>query len=48
VGARQFGETFQGPPEAVYEYVLLTIDVSLQRLFVILDGAVIDEHEYRS
>lgn len=43
-----FGETFQGPPEAVYEYVLLTIDVSRQRLFVILDGAVIDEHEYRS
>jgi hypothetical protein len=43
-----FGETFQAPPEAVYEYVRLTVDVAQQCLSVFLDGAVIDEHEYRS
>lgn len=43
-----FGETFQAPPEARYEYVRLTIDLALQRLFVNLDGAVIDEHHYPS
>jgi hypothetical protein len=43
-----FGETFQAPPEAMYEYVRLTIDVARQRLMVFLDGALIDEHEYNS
>jgi hypothetical protein len=43
-----FGETFQAPPEATYEYVRLTIDVVQQRLLVFLDGALIDEHEYNS
>jgi hypothetical protein len=43
-----FGEKFQAPPEAVYEYVRLTIDVAQQRLLVFLDGTIIDEHEYRS
>lgn len=43
-----FGETFPAPPEATYEYVRLTVDVGQQRLFVCLDGAIIDEHDYRS
>lgn len=43
-----FGETFQAPPEAIYEYVRLTINVAQQRLLVFLDGVLIDEHEYRS
>jgi hypothetical protein len=42
-----FGETFMAPPEAMYEYVRLTIDVADQRLLVFLDGSLIDEHEYR-
>jgi len=42
-----FGETFMAPPEARYEYVRLTIDVADQRMFVFLDGSLIDEHEYQ-
>jgi putative transposase len=41
-----FGEKFHLPPEAVYEYVIATIDVAKQKLKVILDGVVIDEHDY--
>jgi transposase InsO family protein len=41
-----FGETFRAPPEATYEYVRLTVDVERQRLVVLLDGTVVDEHEY--
>lgn len=43
-----FGETFKAPPEAIYEYVQLTIDVTEQQLFVFLDGALIDQHDYQS
>jgi putative transposase len=41
-----FGELFPAPPEAIYEYVQLTIDVERQRLSVFLDGNQIDEHQY--
>ncbi len=41
-----FGEMFPAPPEAMYEYVQLTIDVERQRLGVFLDDKQIDEHEY--
>ena len=41
-----FGEIFPAPPEAIYEYVQLTIDVERQRLGVFLDGKQIDEHTY--
>jgi len=41
-----FGEIFLAPPEAMYEYVRLTIDVADQRLLVFLDGSLIDEHDY--
>lgn len=41
-----FGEMFPAPPEAIYEYVKLTIDVERQRLGVFLDGKQIDEHRY--
>jgi putative transposase len=43
-----FGERFRAPPEATYEYVRLTVDVERQRLLVVLDGTLIDEHAYRS
>ena len=41
-----FGEKFPAPPEAIYEYVRLTVDVDTQRLLVYLDGQVLDEHDY--
>lgn len=41
-----FGEKFHAPPEAIYEYVRLTIDVDTQRLLVYLDGQIVDEHDY--
>jgi len=41
-----FGEMFPAPPEALYEYVRLTIDVDDKRLHVFLDGKQIDEHRY--
>jgi putative transposase len=43
-----FGEKFRAPPECGYEYVRLTIDVAAQRLQVVLDQCVIDEHPYRT
>lgn len=41
-----FGEKFAAPPEAVYEYVKLTVDVEHQRLGVYLGANQIDEHAY--
>lgn len=41
-----FGEKFPAPPEAIYEYVRLTVDVDTQRLTVHLNGDVLDEHPY--
>jgi putative transposase len=42
-----FGERFRAPPETVYEYVRVTVDVERQRLLVFLDGTLVDDHEYR-
>jgi len=42
-----FGELFPMPPEAVYEYVWATVDVSKQHLTFYIDGTVIDEMAYR-
>jgi putative transposase len=42
-----FGEHFQAPAVAHYEYVRLTIDVERQRLGVYIDGTLQDEHPYR-
>lgn len=41
-----FSEKFKVPPEAVYEYVRLTVDVECQRLLISVDGRVIDDHPY--
>jgi putative transposase len=41
-----FGEKFVAPPECVYEYVRLTVDVARQRLQVFLDHRQVDEHRY--
>lgn len=41
-----FSEPFRMPPEALHEYVRLTVDVEHQRLLVCLDSQVIDEHSY--
>jgi len=41
-----FGERFLAPPEATYEYVRATVDVTRQRLGVYLDDVLIDEHPY--
>ena len=42
-----FNEKFKAPPEAIYEYVRLTVDVSRQRLSVFLGKTQLDEHRYR-
>ena len=42
-----FTEKFPAPPETVYEYVRLTIDVEQQRLLVFLDNTQIDAHDYQ-
>ena len=42
-----FNEKFKAPPEAIYEYVRLTVDVSRQRLSVFLGETQLDEHPYR-
>jgi len=42
-----FGEKFTMPPEAVYEYVWATVDVSRQELSFYLDTVVIDERKFR-
>lgn len=41
-----FGEKFAAPPECIYEYVRLTVDVSRERLQVFLDHQLVDEHCY--
>jgi transposase InsO family protein len=41
-----FGEKFRAPPECVYEYVCLTIDVANERLKVLLNWKQVDEHPY--
>ena len=41
-----FGERFRVPPEAVYEYLIATIEVAEQKLRVTLNDVVIDEHYY--
>jgi putative transposase len=41
-----FGKRFLAPPECVYEYVRLTIDVAAQRLQVFRDHQLVDEHRY--
>jgi transposase InsO family protein len=42
-----FGEKFPAPPETIYEYVRLTVDVAQQRLLVFLDDQLLDEHDYQ-
>ncbi|MCK5916623.1 MAG: DDE-type integrase/transposase/recombinase [Deltaproteobacteria bacterium] len=42
-----FGEPFQVPPEARYEYVVATIDVKEQRLKLFLDRIQIEEFDYK-
>jgi putative transposase len=42
-----FGEMFAMPSQSVYEYVKATVDVAGQRLSFHLDGALLDEQEYR-
>ena len=41
-----FGEKFTLPPEATYEYVRATVNVTQQKLFVYLDNSLIDEKNY--
>ena len=45
-GIDVFGERLQVPPEAIYAYVRATVDVARQRLSVVLDGRVIDQHPF--
>ncbi len=42
-----FGEQFPLPSEAVYEYVIATVDVARQTLMVSIDDVPIAEHDYR-
>jgi len=42
-----FGELFEVPPEAQYEYVVATIDVKEQKLKLFLDHIQVEEYEYR-
>jgi len=42
-----FGEKFRLPQDAVYEYVVATIDVEKQELNVTIAGTTIEEYEYR-
>lgn len=42
-----FSEKFRLPPEAVYEYVIATIDVARQKVTVTMDEVVIEEHDYK-
>ncbi len=41
-----FGEKFRVPPEVVYEYVIATIDVARQKLSIMMNEVIIDEHDY--
>lgn len=42
-----FSEQFTVPPEAIYEYVVATIDVTNQNLQIRLDGKLIDQKPYK-
>ena len=42
-----FGEKFRIPPEAIYEYVVATIEVKEQKLKLYLDKVQIDEIDYK-
>lgn len=42
-----FSEKFLLPAEAVYEYVIATVDVARQKLRISMNGIVIDERDYR-
>ncbi len=42
-----FGEQFRLPPEAIYEYVVATVDVARQTLLISINDVPLDEHEYR-
>ena len=42
-----FSEQFTVPPEAMYEYVFATIDVTNQQLQIRLDGKLIDQIPYQ-
>jgi len=42
-----FSEKFRLPSEAIYEYVIATIDVARQKLSITVDQAVIEEHDYK-
>jgi hypothetical protein len=41
-----FGERFNMPSEAAYEYAVATIDVETQKMSVGIDGTTIAEYEY--
>lgn len=41
-----FGERLRVPPETLYTYVRATVDVGRQRLSILLDGRVIDQHRF--
>jgi putative transposase len=41
-----FGEKFTLPPEATYEYVVATVNVTTQKLMVHIDGQSIEEFDY--
>jgi len=42
-----FGEQFPLPAEAVYEYVIATIDVGRQKLLVNIENLPVAEYDYR-
>lgn len=41
-----FGEQYRMPSEAVYEYVVASVDVGLEKLRVQVDGQTIEEYNY--
>lgn len=42
-----FGERFKAPLAAQYEYVQVTVDVERQRLIVLVNDVVLEEHPYQ-
>jgi len=42
-----FGEKFTAPEEAIYQYVKAIIDIQNEKLFLLLQGKVIDEIPYK-
>jgi hypothetical protein len=41
-----FGEQYRLPSEAIYEYVVASIDVGLEKLQVQVDGRTIEQYDY--